>query len=375
MIRPLKALWRKIRNKNKQRKLNNQLNKFDRKPNVKKYFSEVQSICFLRWDNKLGDAVISSALISCLNKYRPDLKITVITGKISASWLSNIGDVEIIECPKRTLEVALNFAQYKGRFDAVIELGSSFSEKELLALSTLEASYYIGYDKDKYNLFNIAVDIKHQNMMERYKAVASMFISQPDFEYILPSPDFSSSTEMFSSIIEPIKSKGNIIAMNFFGSGKHRQFSFSQAKSLTDRWLNENKEDYMLLIPVPGQADFLKKLKEKSSYADRIIYIEEPASIKNTLALLSFSDFCFTPDTSVVHMASAVNKPVLAIYGGNQRNYEEWKPVEESSKVIFNPKAQSSNDRVLISCFEWQELSIARKQLLINLGKKRGSYV
>jgi ADP-heptose:LPS heptosyltransferase len=376
MIRKLKSLWRKIRNRNKQRKLNNQLNKFDRKPNVKKEFSEIKSICFLRWDNKLGDTIISSALVSCLSRYRPDLKITVITGEISASWLKNIDDVDIIECPKRSIETAKSFIQYKGKFDAVIELGSSFGEKELRALSALEASYYIGYDKEKYNLFNVNVDIKYQNMMLRYKAVASMFIPEYDFEYHLPTPDFKSALQKFLPLIEPIKLKGNIVvAMNFFGSGKYRKFSFSEAKLLTERWLKENKMDYMLFIPVPEQSKFLKRLKEQSSFSERIIYVDHPPSIKNTLALLSLSDFCFTPDTSVVHMASAVNKPVLAIYGGKLKNYEEWKPIEESSHVIFNPMPKTSSDRVSVSNFNWQELSVARSNLLISITRKRGLHV
>jgi len=364
MIRQLKALWRKIRNKNKQRKLNNQLIKLDIAPQTKKEFSDIKSVCFFRWDNKLGDAIISSGLIACLNRYRPDLEITVITGKISASWMNKIGNVNVIECPKRSLKTAQSLAQYKGKFDAVIELGSSFSDKELLALSVLEASYYIGYDKDKYNIFNIAVDIKHQNMMQRYKAVAAMFISQSDFEYQLPTPDFKSALQVFSPIIEPIKQQGNVVvAMNFFGSGKYRRFSFSEAKSLTERWLDENKNDYMLLIPVPEQAEFLKKLKKTNRYSDRMILIEQSVSINNTLALLSLSDFCFTPDTSVVHMASTVNKPVLAIYGASTRNYEEWKPVVQQSQVIFNPRPETKNDRVCVSSFDWVELSLARKKL------------
>lgn len=370
MIYHLRALWRKKRNLRKLSELNKKLKKLDKKPIPRKEFSEIKSICFLRWDNKLGDAIISSALIYCLNKYRPDLKITVITGKISSLWLSNIGNVNIIECPKRSLKTAQSFAQYKGKFDAVIELGSSFSEKELSALAALEACYYIGYNKEKYNIFNVEVDPKYQNMMQRYRAVASMFIDQKNFEYQLPTPDFKCSLQVFSPIVEPIKKQGSVVvAMNFFGSSKYRKFSFLEAKSLIERWLSENKTDYMLLIPVPEQADFLKNLKKKCLYSERLIYIEEPASIKNTLALLSLSDFCFTPDTSVVHMASAVNKPVLAIYGGNIRNYEEWKPVEKLSRVIFNPNAKTTNDRISVSCFNWQELSFARKKLLENIRK------
>ena len=66
-------------------------------------------------------------------------------------------------------------------------------------------------------------------------------------------------------------------------------------------------------------------------------------------------------------MASATNTPVLAIYGGNQRNYEEWKPLAKHSQVIFNPQQKNRHDRISVIHFDWNELSLARKKIIESL--------
>ena len=373
MITQLKILWRKVRNKRKQTALKESLKKWDKVPGPNKNLSEIKSICLLRWDNKLGDAIISSSLIACLNKYRPDIKLTVITGKISALWFSDIEDVTIIESPRRSLKTAQCFASYKGMFDVVIDLGSSFSEKELVALSSLGASYYIGYNKEQYNLFNVHIDSKHINMLARYKAVATLFLDSDEFNFQLPSPDFQNEINKFLSVFTSLKNdKYNVIAMNFLGSGKYRRFSKIEALSLIDRWLDENLKDYLVFIPVPDEYDFLRALKKECAHSDRVLLIEEKASIKNTLAILSLSDFCFTPDTSVVHMASAIDSPILAIYGGNKVNFEEWKPLSKNSEVVFNPKRKNKNERISVVNFSWDKLMLGREKIL---NRNKGPYV
>lgn len=365
MLRNIKLFWRYIRNNNKKLKLNLYSKLWDKKPACQLQFKDVKTVCLLRWDNKLGDAVMCSALIKALKQYRPDIKVSVITGKVSGAWLEAIEGCKVIYCPRRGMKTAKSFKQYAGMFDAVIDISNGFSEKELLALYSLNASYYIGYEKEDYNIFNIYIDREHVNFFERYQAVAKLFIDPPNFDYALPVPDYSQAMLPLQKLIDN-KQENNqlLVAMNFFGSGKHRQFSLPQAVDLVNRWINENEKDDLLLIPVPDKVDFLAAVKTRCDKPERIINMDIACSINNTLAMLSLSDFCFTPDTSVVHMASATNTPTLAIYGGNQRNYQEWKPLAEYSQVLFNPEPKSRNDRVSVNHFEWDELMQARQKIV-----------
>ncbi|WP_354623889.1 glycosyltransferase family 9 protein [Psychromonas sp. MME2] len=369
MIRTVKLIWRFIRNSKKEIKLNLFSLLWDKKPNSKLAFKDVRSVCLLRWDNKLGDAVMCSALIDCLSQYRPDLKLSVITGNASAAWLNEVSHINIIQSPRRSMQTARSYRQYAGMFDVVIDISNGFSEKELLALHSLNASYYVGYEKQRYNIFNVHIEQKYVNFFQRYHAVAKLFIDTPNFAYKFPLPNYAKETKQFQTIIEQTKkSKGYLVAMNFFGSGKNRCFSFEQALRLVNRWTEENGEDHLLLIPVPEKNDFLRSLKQRCRHPERLIYIDTPCSINNTLALLTFADYCFTPDTSVVHMASATNTPVLAIYGGSQRNYEEWKPLAKGSQVIFNPQPKNRHDRISVNHFDWHELMQARAKLLQGSG-------
>ncbi|MDP2364365.1 MAG: glycosyltransferase family 9 protein, partial [Ignavibacteria bacterium] len=46
------------------------------------------------------------------------------------------------------------------------------------------------------------------------------------------------------------------------------------------------------------------------------------------------SDFLISPDTAAVHIASAFNKPMVAIYPDYEWNFVSWKPLSDNYIAI-----------------------------------------
>ena len=46
------------------------------------------------------------------------------------------------------------------------------------------------------------------------------------------------------------------------------------------------------------------------------------------------SDFIISPDTAAVHIASAFNKPIVAIYPDYEWNYVSWQPLSDKFIAI-----------------------------------------
>jgi ADP-heptose:LPS heptosyltransferase len=61
-------------------------------------------------------------------------------------------------------------------------------------------------------------------------------------------------------------------------------------------------------------------------------------TILDVAALISQLDLIITPDTSIVHIASAFNKPVVTIHENNQDSYQLFSPVSNLNKTVFSPK-------------------------------------
>ncbi|WP_193002361.1 glycosyltransferase family 9 protein [Vibrio litoralis] len=360
MLKTLKTQNRALRNKIKAWKLARTSQKYDKDPlsGSSPKIADVRSLAILRWDNKLGDAIMCGVFIQALQQYRPDIKVTVISPDFCANWLKKATHCDIILCGKRSQKTAIEFRQYRGQFDAVIELGSSFDFKELTALYQLGAPINIGYEKFSHPIFNINIDSSAVHFKDRYLAVAKLFIPNTSLKNIeIPIIPFNESATL------PTLSNNKNIAINLFGSSKYRQFSEVEAIKLLTRWLTEFPVDHLYLMPVPDKVSLLKHIVKKINN-DRVSLISETPSLELTLKLLSKVDLCFTPDTSVVHMASALNTPTLAIYADDPTNLKEWHPLSSRYEVLLNPKAKDNNDRIYVYDFKWQDLKEKRLKLL-----------
>jgi len=81
-------------------------------------------------------------------------------------------------------------------------------------------------------------------------------------------------------------------------------------------------------------------------------------SIIDVAALIKFSDLIISPDTSIVHIASTFNIPIISIHEKNYDSFNLFAPVSDISRTVFS----SEKDR--ISNIQKDELIIYAKELL-----------
>ena len=320
--------------------------------------TQVKSLALLRWDGKLGDTIIMGTFLALMAKYRPDINITILAYGFPIQWLKKLNlDIQIIECGKRSKKSAQALAAYQEQFDATIDLNSEFSYKELLALQYLKPKIAIGYDTLTPNAYDIKIPHEKINFQERYIACAQLFISKHinTQEISIPTPTF-----IPQNLVEQNQTQ---IALNLFGASKYRQFNYDSAKKFIHAWLKEWPQDSIVLIPVPGFLEFQQKLTAEIQN-NRLLLPQAQPCLELTLGILAASSLCVTPDTSVVHMASCLNTPTLAIYSPNKTNYDEWKPLASKSAVIFNPTAPNEYTKVRVDDFKWNEVVDDRNKLL-----------
>lgn len=364
-VRKMKARWRLIRNKVKALKLNIYRKIYDKRVQQIDFEpSKIKSVLLLRWDNKLGDAIMCGGFIKLLRQYRPDIQITVLTGATTKLWLDKAAPADnyiLYSKAKRKQIITDNI----GKFDLFIDLGTHYNHKDLYLSSQFKARHYLGFNKQQYNLFDVEVASQHVHFKNRYIAAAQQLISQPiDDQCLLPIPEFSQQRVALQQLISQSQQKfKHVVGVNLFGSSKYRRFSFERAKTLICKWRQQFPDDLLVIIPTPGEDKFIEALV--AAVKDEMIILpQSPACFEMSLAIIDVADFTFTPDTAVVHMASALNKPVIGIYRHNMQNYEEWKPLGKHSQRLLNRKPFCDNDSVHIHEFDWQQLVSVRATIL-----------
>ena len=94
------------------------------------------------------------------------------------------------------------------------------------------------------------------------------------------------------------------------------------------------------MIHKPTDNKLISKLitKEKSSFVSPSYPTE---SVLDVAALVDSVDLLITPDTSLVHMACAFEKPLLAIYSNDVNSFKTWHPKSTNNHVIFSANFDS----------------------------------
>lgn len=325
--------------------------------------TDIKKVALLRWDGKLGDTIMTCHFIRLLEENDPSIEITVFSSsEIANEWIRKVSSkVKIINSQHRKFETPAFFKKYSKNFDVAFDSSESLRLKDMLALHYLNAKINIGYAMG--NVFDINIPREFVNIKDRQEKAVSLLLGREVKHSKLPIP-------IFSNCFDFEKTSDFTVAFNFFGANKYRSFSFESAIKLIEDWLLEWPDEYVILIPVPGQMEYLSKL-EKTLSNKRVFLPKENPGLDLTLSILSVCDLCFTPDTSVVHMASVLNTPTLAVYRDAMFKYRAWKPLADNSRTVFYKDMVNEVDRGYVDSFNWSELVSMKNEITDSLHNKK----
>lgn len=365
VYKSLKAYWRGIRQVRKDTQLNVAKFLLDRQISDDEFCAEnAKRVLLLRWDDKLGDCVMSTLLLNALKKYRPDIEVTCVVGNVSAVYLEGSGLVDRIEVVgRRGWNAARQLSSLAGNYDLVIEPTSGMSAYELYALRQLRGRHYVGYMKDAYSLFDLEIPEESIHFSERYLFVARMLCGAVDSTFYLP--DAAKERVLVEGLAKSfLTPKKKLVLVNLFAAGRHRCFNEQQAVDLVQWWLDTWHDQCLIILIVPGKEDFVARVVSSVNHP-RVMASPVDSSFAMTVALIERSDLLFSPDTFVIHLASALNAPVVSVFSQDEHNYAAWRPLGDKVRVVFTARPKSRKERVSVSAFSREELREAIDAVLL----------
>ncbi|MDN3554485.1 glycosyltransferase family 9 protein [Halomonas maura] len=124
--------------------------------------------------------------------------------------------------------------------------------------------------------------------------------------------------------VEPL---GAYVALNLDGSHPARQLSLAQGRRLCEL-LRDILGRPVVMVFGPGGEDKARRLAADMPDVHRLPLA---VSLPHSVAIVKHAALVVTPDTAVLHMASAWNRPTLGLYARPQRR---WRPLAEHSAMI-----------------------------------------
>lgn len=327
--------------------------------------NNIKSILFLRYDGKIGDMVINTIMFREIKKYYPDIKIGVVSRGGATDIIVNNKNVDKIykyeKNRKKIKELAKEIETEK--YDLLIDFSEMLRVNEMMFINLCHAKFNMGLDRQNWQLFDISInsdkDFKWtEHITKRYSAYLiklGLKKEQIDIKYDVCVGQNKKYEEFFQSIKQE-----KTVVINPYAASRHKSFSLEALKKIRD--LFKEKNTAVILLYFGDKKSELKELENEYTYLPPDI-----KDIKDSIYIISRADLVISPDTSIVHIASALEKKLVCVYPPNGGRFGVdhlvWAPLGENIKILFCKDKESKYSEIDINTFDFEKMKTEIKNL------------
>ena len=307
---------------------------------------DAKNVLFLRYD-RIGDMVITTPVFREIKLVYPHIKITVIASTANQDVLTNNPYVDnIITNHKNNLlsDLPSLLKLRKQKFDVCIEFDHSVIPHAIIRLKIINPKKVISVKKDgrygvngsELSLYDFYTDkTKKIHFRDIWLATLKPFDVKPKSkEYdLFPAEKQQKQAENF---IKKYSSKF-LVGINLEGAVKGKKIIFSELDQICQGLYKENNNVQIIILTTPNNLQKTNK-KVNDMDLDYVITSYKTSAILDAAALINRLNLIITPDTSIVHIASAFNKPIVTIHENNKDSYQLFAPTSSFNKTVFSPK-------------------------------------
>jgi ADP-heptose:LPS heptosyltransferase len=302
--------------------------------------SSIDRILFFRYD-VLGDMILSLPILKKFRDLHPMAEIEVLCSKRNYKILVDSGFADHIYIYEKNILsiIRLVFDLRKNNYDLIINLvaHASFTFGLIARLLGSKAVRLAGHQEQFTYLYNHPVQLPGKNSIHMLKV--KFILCQEIIGEIpenLPTPWVTYGAEIKEiakqvqkSILQQLslkKARGNLVAVNLSAGMARREWPLDKyARFLENAIKKYDKQiEGWVIIPNPADPD---KTEDLLRLVDdpKLVNIEAQSDFRVILELLPAFKLLLTPDTSLVHAASAMGIPVCVLSIG--QSADVWNPV------------------------------------------------
>ena len=267
----------------------------------------------------LGDVVLITAALKSIRERYPAAHITCLVGEAYVSILQDQPVLNaVIPLPqvlvKRwQLGALFQMAQQLRRecFDLLIDFQNNKKSHLLGWLSRIP--YRLGYDRKWGVLLNLPVTLPNKKLLpadHQYAMLAPLSIKQPEPVFLSLQP---SEAQRAMALVLLKNQSGPFIGINLSASVRWQ----------TKQWEVNNLIELLRLFNEAGYQTILNGTLDDRDKAEAIVKASHVpvinlvgrANIPELLGVIAQCDLFISPDTAPLHMAAALNVPVIGLFG------------------------------------------------------------
>jgi len=264
----------------------------------------LKKILIIRFSS-IGDIVLTTPVVRCLKTQHPDFEIHFLTKVAFAPLLSaNPYISKVISIKNSTSEVTESLKLEK--YDYIIDLHKNIRSLGIRWKLRVKTSSFPKLNVRKWLLVQFKINLMPKiHIVDRYfKAVKSLDVSNDNkgLDY------FFSDSEKISSDQLPSSHRNGYVAMVIGGKHKTKQLPVEKAVSIL------KKINYPVIL-LGGKEDAEEGNLIQQQAGKHVYSACGKFTINQSAFLINQSLVVITNDTGLMHIAAALHKPIISIWG------------------------------------------------------------
>ncbi len=275
----------------------------------------------------IGDVILATPLVEKLHALYPDAKIDFLLRKGNESLLANnhkINEILIWDKKRNKYSHLYSLLQQvrSKKYDLVVNLQRFFPTGLLTAFSGAKET--AGFDKNPFS-FLFTKKVKHEIGEGRHEVDRNISLIRHLTNDSLVKPKLYPSEKDF----QKIKPTGNYVCMAPTSVWLTKQWpaqKWVELIQLIDKTIS------IYLLGGPEDIPACENIKQKSA-KENVINIAGQLSFLESAALMKNAEMNYVNDSAPLHLASAVNAPVTAIFCSTIPGFG-FTPLSDNSRII-----------------------------------------
>ena len=288
---------------------------------------------------RIGDMIIATVAFRAIKEKYPDAELHILAGRQNSAVIENNPDIDKIrildKSPLKLIRLIRSIRQEK--FDYYIDPKDHPSTESVKLAAFSGARVKIGFNKLGSKTFDHTVASNKENYdlhfsnrcINTLEHIGIKSYSSSSKPLLFPKKQ---SLEKAEKILVEIDDRP-IVFINVSASNAERMFSAEKWSALINHILKiRHKSEYKIVInAAPSEKHIADELKNKFPE----IIVPDSKSMDEVIALAGLisernpKSFMITPDTSLVHIASAFNMPIIAVYNGREEVFKKFSPLSD----------------------------------------------
>ncbi|MFN3455250.1 MAG: glycosyltransferase family 9 protein [Pseudobdellovibrio sp.] len=273
----------------------------------------------LRLDGKIGDTITITGFLKELSNNGWEIDIIAReSNQFIYQYLPQI--FKLIPLKKGVVNFFKTFKKVRQlpEYDTLICSTHILDPASLFFSRFIKAKNKIVFQNEEMSFFDFHVteNFHFSHVTTRYKQILKMMnFSKEDLsgvcQYHVEIP--IDTLNMARSKVNSLRTNSDtrVIVLNSFAGAKLRNFSFETTRAIIEG-LIASMDCVVISIANQGDLNILKSWRENYNQKKWIFFDEGDFAFN--AALLHLSDVVVTPDTSIVHLSSAVSDKLVAVY-------------------------------------------------------------